>query len=187
MITVQAGVATRLVRDDPTGAEEALAHVRNGANTVLDELSGILSVMRQPDDLISSRDPLPTLGQLDRLIADFTAAGLQVEWHTSGERGPIAPAVELAAYRIIQESLTNAHRHGVNSSACLRVTHQPDSLEIEMLNRVAENGPSTSRHGHGVIGMHERIAAAAGTLDIGPTGDGRFRVHAVLPLSEDHR
>jgi signal transduction histidine kinase len=183
VINVQAGVATHLVRDDPDGAEAALAHVRRGANLVLDELSGILSVMRRPDDPTTSIDPLPTLDQLDDLIADFSGVGLEVEWQTSGTRQPVAPAVALAAYRIVQESLTNVHRHGRSPHACLRVDYTPDTLSVEVLNDVAEDRPTTRRRGNGIIGMRERAAAAGGTLDVGPTADGRFRVYATLPVT----
>jgi signal transduction histidine kinase len=184
VINVQAGVAAHLLRDNPAGAEEALTHVRRGAKTVLDELSGILSVMRRPDDPTTLTDPLPTLDQLDRLIAGFTGVGLEVEWHTTGVRQPVAPAVALAAYRIVQESLTNAHRHGRGPRVCLRVDYHPDTLSIEVLNDAADN-PTTERRGHGIIGMRERVAAAGGTIDVGPTSDGRFRVDVTLPLTGD--
>ena len=186
VINVQAGLATHLVRNDPTGAEEALAHVRRGAKSVLDEMSGILSVLRRSDDARSSTAPLPTLDQLDDLVASFTDIGLEVEWHTSGARQGVAPAVQLAAYRIVQESLTNAHRHGRSPRACLRVDYGPDTLSLEVLNEAAA-GTTTGRLGHGILGMHERVAAAGGTLDIGPTADGRFRVHATLPVTGDDR
>jgi signal transduction histidine kinase len=184
VINVQAGVASHLVRDDPAGAEAALAHVRRGAGSVLDEMSGILSVLRRPDDPTTpSTDPLPTLDQLEQLIANFTGVGLDVEWRTSGARRDVAPAVALAAYRIIQESLTNAHRHGRTPRAGLRVDYRPDALVVEVVNDARADLPATGRRGHGIIGMRERVAAAGGTIDVGPTGDGRFRVHATLPLA----
>lgn len=187
VINVQAGVATHLLRDNPAGAEEALAHVRRGAKSVLEELSGILNVMRRTDDPTTSTDPLPTLDQLDRLIAGFTAVGLEVGWQTTGTRQSIAPAVALAAYRIVQESLTNAHRHGRNARASLRVEYQPDTLCIEILNDPGTDRPPTGRRGHGIIGMHERVAAAGGTIEVGPTVDGRFRVYVTLPVIGDER
>jgi signal transduction histidine kinase len=187
VINVQAGVAAHLVRDDPGGAEEALAHVRRGANSVLDELSGILSVMRRPDDPTTSTDPLPTLDQLDRLIAGFTGVGLDVAWHTSGARQRVAPAVALAAYRIVQESLTNAHRHGRNPRASVRVDYHRDTFSVEVLNDASTDRPPSGRQGHGIVGMRERVAAAGGTIDVGPTTDGRFRVYATLPVTGDGR
>jgi signal transduction histidine kinase len=187
VINVQAGVATHLLRDNPAGAEEALAHVRRGANSVLSELTSILNVMRRSDDPTTSTDPLPTLDQLDRLIAGFTAVGLEVEFHTTGVGQPVSPAVALAAYRIVQESLTNAHRHGRNSRARLRVEYQPDLLCIEVINDAATDRSPTGRRGHGIIGMHERVAAASGTIEVGPIADGQFRVYVTLPLTGEDR
>lgn len=89
VINVQAGVATHLLRDDPAGAEAALAHVRQGGRSVLDELAGILNVLRQPDDRSESMEPLPTLDQLDQLVATFAAAGLRIESRTVGARRTI--------------------------------------------------------------------------------------------------
>lgn len=187
VINVQAGVAHELVLADPTGAQQALDHVRRGASSVLDELSGILNVMRQPDDTTTSVDPLPTLDQLDTLIAELTSVGLDVEWHTSGVRQRLAPAVGLAAYRIIQESLTNAHRHGNGPRAVLRVDHQPGTLSIEILNALSADRTATGRRGHGTIGMRERVTAAGGSIQIGPTGDGQFRVQVTLPTLRDEQ
>ena len=143
--------------------------------------------MRQPDDTTTSVDPLPTLEQLDTLIAELTSVGLAVEWHTSGIRQRLAPAVGLAAYRIIQESLTNAHRHGNGPRAVLRVDHRPGTLSIEVLNALSADRPATGRRGHGTIGMRERVTAAGGSIQIGPTGDGQFRVQVTLPTLGDEQ
>jgi signal transduction histidine kinase len=188
VVNVQAGVAAHLVRTDPAGAEAALAHVRRGANTVLDELSGILSVMRRSGDPMTSTDPLPTLDRLDRLVAGFAAVGLEVDWQTTGARRDVGPSVALAAYRIVQESLTNAHRHGRDSRAHLRVEYHPGALSIEVLNAAAPDRPNAGRLGHGITGMRERVAAAAGgTIEAGPIAGGRFRVYAELPLTGEDR
>jgi signal transduction histidine kinase len=199
VINVQAGVASHLLHDDPSGAEDALVHVRRGVSGVLDEIGGILSVLRRPDDQDPSVDPLPTLDQLGPLVDSFSGAGLEVEWHTSGARQDVPPAVGLAAYRIVQESLTNAHRHGRGDRAVLSVDHAPGTLRVEVVNDVpaapaATASPisaspigATARRGHGILGMRERVAAAGGTLEVGPTGDGRFRVLATFPLIGDDR
>jgi signal transduction histidine kinase len=181
VINVQAGVAEHLLRDNPTGAQEALRHVRRGASDVLDELSSILSVIRQSDDESSTTDPLPTLDDLQRLIADFAKVGLEIESHTAGAPRTVAPRIGLAAYRIIQESLTNAHRYGCHHRAILRLTYEPDALRIEILNDIDTDRPLGTRRGHGTIGMRERVAAAGGTIEIGLTADGQFGVHATLP------
>ena len=180
VINVQAGVAAHLLRDNPTGAEEALTHVRRGAASVLHELSGILSVIRQSDEATSTTDPLPTLDDLHDLIADFAKVGLEIEWHTVGAHRPVAPSIGLAAYRIIQESLTNAHRHGCHRRATLQLTYERDALCIEILNDIDADRAVATRQGHGTVGMRERVAAAGGTIEIGPTAGGQFRVHATL-------
>jgi signal transduction histidine kinase len=185
VINVQAGVASHLLRDNPAGAEEALGHVRRCANSVLSELSGILNVMRRTDDPATSTDPLPTLDQLHRLIADFSGAGLNVELRTTGLSRDIPPAISLAAYRIVQESLTNAHRHSGTSQARLHLEYRPDALRIEVLNDMALDRPLTARRGHGIIGMHERVAAAGGAIEVGPVANGRFRVYVSLPVIGD--
>lgn len=180
VINVQAGVAAHLLRGDPTGAEEALTHVRRGAASVLDELSSILGVIRQSDEATSTTDPLPTLDDLHHLIDDFGKVGLEVELQTAGAPRPVTPATGLAAYRIIQESLTNAHRHGSRHRATLGLTYERDELRIEIVNDIDADRPGGTRRGHGAVGMRERVAAAGGTIEIGPTHDGRFRVHATL-------
>lgn len=181
VVNVQAGVAAHLLRDDPAGAQEALGHVRRGAAGVLDELSSILSVIRQSDDATSATDPLPTLDDVERLVADLAGVGLEIDWHTAGARRPVAPAMGLTAYRIIQESLTNAHRYGRRDRATLRLTYDRDALRIEILNDLDAERPAGVRPGFGIVGMRERVAAVGGTIEIGPTPDGRFRVHATLP------
>jgi signal transduction histidine kinase len=96
----------------------------------------------------------------------------------------MAPAIGLAAYRIIQESLTNAHRHGCHHRATLRLTYEREALRIEILNDIDTERPVEARRGHGTIGMRERVAAAGGTIEIGPTAGGQFRVHATLPTEQ---
>jgi signal transduction histidine kinase len=96
----------------------------------------------------------------------------------------VAPAIGLAAYRIIQESLTNAHRHGRGDRATLRLTYDRDALRIEILNEIDADRPVAPRRGHGVVGMRERVAAAGGSIEIGPTAGGQFRVRATLPTEQ---
>lgn len=186
VINVQAGVANHLVRTDPDAAQDALGDVRRGASTVLDEMSDILSILRRPDDPNGSTQPLPTLDQLDDLISGFAASGLEVDWRTSGAHQPLTPATGLAAYRIVQESLTNAQRHGANARASVLVAYGPQSLTLDITNAAAP-APGSGRAGHGIVGMRERAVAAGGTIEIGRDGDGSFRVHATLPVAGEDR
>ncbi len=185
VISVQAGVAAHLLHDDPAGAEVALGHVRRGASSVLHELGSILNVMRRTGDQLNSTDPLPSLGDLDRLVAAFSASDADIDYRTSGTPTAITPSTGLAAFRIVQESLTNAHRHGSGSRVRLHTDYQPGTLVIEILNDYVADRQTGSSQGHGVIGMRERAAAAGGTIDIGPTTDGQFRVRLTLPLAGD--
>ena len=148
-----------------------------------------------------------------RLVADFEKIGLEIEWHTVGAPRPVAPAIGLAAYRIIQEALTNAHRHGCGHRATRRLDYGRDALCIEVPNiasvsglsaapmhaaygaakaglmayDIDPDGPVGARRGHGTVGMRERVTAAGGTIEIGPTAGGRFRVHATLPTEQAER
>ncbi len=180
VINVQAGVASHLMRSDPDGAEAALAHVRQGGRSVLDELGTILRVLRRPDGLAAPVETVPTLDQLDRLVASFQESGLAVEWRSSGDHRVLSPAVEMTGYRIVQESLTNAHKHGSAGGAKLRLDYSPTGLNIEVVN----SGGSGEKEpaGNGIAGMRERVAAVGGTIDVGRSPDGRFRVRATLPV-----
>ncbi len=177
VVNVQAGVAAHLVRTRPDEAEEALAIVRSSARTVLDELAGILNVLRTADDPAAPVEPAPQLGDLPALVASFHDAGLEVVWETSGAPAPLAPSVEAALYRTAQEALTNAHKHG-DGKAHLSIAHTDHGVELTVTNR-STHLESTQR-GFGLVGMRERVLAAGGTLLAEPRGD-EFRVEAHLP------
>ena len=181
VINVQAGVASHLLRTDPDGAITALAHVRQGGRSVLDELGTILRVLRRPDGLAAPVETVPTLAQIDELVASFQESGLEVEWRSSGEHRPLSPAVEMTGYRIVQESLTNAHKHGSATGAMLRLDYSAGGLSIEVSNRAGSGG--AGQPGNGIVGMRERVEAVGGTIDVGRAPDGRFRVHATLPVA----
>lgn len=182
VVNVQAGVAAHLLRSQPDAAEEALGVVRSSASTVLDELSGILNVLRSADDddssSRSSLEPTPSLDELPALIESFAAAGLSVDVTTSGQPRPLAEHVQLAVYRTVQEALTNAHKYG-DGAASLSIAHGPAGVDVHVTNRVVAT--SQLGTGYGLIGMRERVAAAAGTLATGPQPGGTFLVHATFP------
>ena len=186
MISVQAGVAKHLMQRDPDQAAAALTHVRTAANTAVDELGTVLAVLRQdsPDE---STEPAPGLAHVPVLLETVAAAGLRVHYHQEGQPRPVPAAVDLAAYRIIQESLTNAHKHAAGAAVDLRLGYTSDGLTVDVTNpQVDRTTPGdVSRHstGHGLIGMHERAAALGGTLHAGPAGGDTFAVHAFLPAT----
>lgn len=184
MINVQAGVAAHVLRRQPEQAEEALRHVRQAARTVIEELSTVLGVLRQPDDLETVDEPTRGLGRLPGLLDALAAAGLRVEHRQDGVARPLPAAVDLAAFRIVQESLTNAHKHGSQACARLRLAYAPQGLDIVVdnpVNDTASTGDPGDGTGNGLTGMRERASAVGGTVRVGPDGAGGFTVRAFLP------
>ena len=191
VITVQSAAAKVLLRSDPDKAEESLESVRASASTVLDELGGLLQVLREPGDdndpaatHTAPTVPAPGLGDLDELIESFAAAGLQVDTRTTGATSGVPETVQLAAYRIVQEALTNAQRHG-DGRALLEFTRTPAAVDLVVENHRPAGAPDTAGSGFGLIGMHERVAACGGTIDAGPVGTDQFRVAVHLPFTPE--
>jgi len=184
VVNVQAGVAKHLLRTSPDAAEEALDHVRQASRAVLDEVADILDVLRRSDDLADPKAPAAGLAQLDPLVASFVAAGLEVDWSITGHPVDIGPTVDLVAYRVLQEALTNAHKHGTGT-AHLQICYSPSCLALSVTNPIDHPRPSPdAAHplGYGLLGMQERTAAVHGRLRAGPASDGTFHVEAQLPL-----
>ncbi|MDQ7807584.1 histidine kinase [Amycolatopsis sp. A133] len=182
VITVQAAAAEQLVGDRPEAARAALTHVRRSGRAVLDELRGLLGVLRRPDDPVSPTEPAPGVAQFSSLVELFRASGLDLKWTSAGESRPLPETVDLVAYRVVQEALTNAHRHGTGT-AHLSVTYTTSALVLEVVNAVRTGGrvPGT---GLGLVGMSERTGAVGGTVRAGAGGGGLFRVHVSLPYHE---
>jgi signal transduction histidine kinase len=178
VINVQAGVAKHLLDDDPAQASEALGHIRESSQVVLSELATILGLLRHPGD-DSTTAPAPGLDQLDALIDSVRRSGVSVSVRSTGARPDLAPVVDLTAYRLIQEALTNARKYGTGTAE-VELAYQQEVLTIDVRNRIAD-GTHTDSLGHGLIGMRERVAAVGGQLNTGAQGDGTFAVHAVLP------
>ncbi len=182
VINVQSGVASHLLTSDPGAASEALDVVRGAAATVVDELGELLGVLRTPDDGGNPTVPTPNLEAITDLISSFAASGLVVEYETSGTTRPLTPSAELAAYRVVQEGLTNAHKYG-DGSATVSLEFEPACLRVQIANRVDSN--ATSGNGFGLVGMRERVEAAGGSLVIDADGPGSvFRLEATLPTKE---
>lgn len=185
-INVQAGVAAHVIDERPETAKSALLTIKETSRDTLRELRGILSVLRQFDD-VESRQPLPGLAQLDVLVDTATRAGVPTTASIEGTARPLPAAVDLAAYRIIQESLTNVIRHAGRASAQVTVAYEPSRVVIE----ISDDGRGAAMHtdgngwqeGHGVAGMRERAAAVHGELDAGPQSGRGFRVRASLPTN----
>lgn len=184
VINVQSGVARHLLESDPQGASEALTHVREASGVVLSEMSTILGLLRTSDDTATDQ-PAPGLAQVDALVDSVRRSGTAVTVRTSGAPRELAPGTDLAAYRIVQESLTNAGKHGAGTAE-VAVEYRPDALVIDVANPIPVGQVGTADGtGHGLVGMRERVAALGGRLDAGAHADGRFVVHAELPVGAD--
>jgi len=183
-INVQAGVAAHVLPTKPEAAAEALQAIKTASKEGLRELRAILNVLRQADDA-DPVQPAPGLARLDALIEGAHQAGLPITLTVTGEPFPLPPAVDLAAYRIVQESLTNAIRHAGPASAAVCLSYRPDEIGIDVTDtghgpKAAPGGGAAA--GHGQAGMRERAAAVGGTVQTGPRPGGGYQVRARLPV-----
>lgn len=184
LMTVQAGAAKTVAATDPAAALRAMAAVEEAGRQALDELRHLLGVLR-PTSLPEAVQPQPGLADLDRLVEQSRAAGLEVSLARQGRLTGLPARVELSAYRIVQESLTNVLKHaGAGARTRVRLTGSGDALEVE----VTDDGAGATvlpGSGHGLVGMRERALLHGGSLDAGPRAEGGFRVLARLPLDAD--
>ncbi|MGW2316896.1 sensor histidine kinase [Streptomyces sp. NPDC001680] len=184
LVNVQAGVAAHVMDKRPDQAKEALAHVREASRSALDELRATVGLLRQSGDPEAPTEPAPGLSRLEELAATFRNAGLPVAVARADQGTELPAAVDLAAYRIIQEALTNAQKHaGPDAKAEVSVVRVGPNIEVTVLDDGAgAAGVPGAGGGHGLLGMRERVTALGGTLTTGPRYGGGFRVHAILPL-----
>jgi signal transduction histidine kinase len=182
LMNVQASTALHLLDTHPEQARPALEAIKHASSEALTELRGVLEALRHPD----SRAPAPTLARVGDLAAQAAAAGLDIQTSIEGEPRPLPAGVELAAYRICQEAVTNVIRHAGARSAQLTVSYGEEELTVEIVDDGrGKNGSSGG--GNGLPGMRERTAAVGGALEAGPRPEGGFRVHARLPLPRADR
>jgi signal transduction histidine kinase len=181
VISVQAGAATHVLERRPDQVGPVLAHIREASDLVLKEIASVVGVLRNSDEQAST-EPAPGLSRLPELIGALDAAGFGVRHQLRGEPRELPAMVDLAAYRIMQEGLTNAHKYG-DGRAALLVEYAPSGVILEVTNEIRTDRDIDGT-GYGLLGMRERAIAAGGTVTAGPVGDGRFRVHAVLPTGD---
>ncbi|MEV8086791.1 sensor histidine kinase [Streptomyces nigra] len=184
VINVQAGVGLALLDTDPEQARTALTTIKAQSKEALGEVRQVLDTLRAPGD--APRTPAPGLARLPELVSQAAGAGLTVE--VEGEPPRLPPGTDLAAFRIVQEALTNVVRHSGSRRARVRF-EQADGATLRLC--VDDDGPATGADaggsGNGLAGMRERAAALGGTIEAGPRADGGFRVLAVLPLTTSKR
>jgi signal transduction histidine kinase len=180
-INVQAGMAAHVLPTKPEAAAEALQAIKTASKEGLRELRAILTVLRQADDA-DPVQPAPGLARLDALVEGSRQAGLPITLTVTGEPFPLPAAVDLAAYRIVQESLTNVIRHAGPASAAVCLSYRPEEIGIDVTD--TGHGPKAGGGGgagHGQAGMRERAAAVGGTVRTGPRPGGGYQVTARLP------
>ncbi|MFF8635298.1 sensor histidine kinase [Streptomyces pilosus] len=196
VISIQAQVAPHLVENPSDELKENLAGIRQNAVEALTELRRVLDVLRSEhpapgghaDAADASRHaPQPTLGRLGSLVENTRAAGLTVTTEITGERRPLPPGVELSAYRIVQEALSNVLRHSPGATAHVVLAYDPRGLRVEVVNTgPTREAPPSAGAGHGLLGMRERAVMLGGTLTAGPWSGRGYRVEAHLPAAAPH-
>jgi signal transduction histidine kinase len=179
IINVQSGVALHLLDADPNEARDSMGHVRDSSQEVMRETTALLGLLRTPDDTSPTR-PAPGLSQLPELIESMRHTGLLVTVHEQGRPSPLSALTDLTAYRTVQESLTNAHRHGTGVSD-LRLGYDSATLTIEVENPIGTGSMARNSPGHGLVGMSERVIAIGGTVEAGHTDRGTFVVRVEMP------
>ncbi|MEU3369786.1 histidine kinase [Streptomyces sp. NPDC006660] len=183
LVNVQAGVAAHVMDKRPDQAKEALAHVREASRSALDELRSTVGLLRQSGDPAAPTEPAPGLAVLDDLLAGFRRAGLAVELART-DHAPLPAAVDLAAYRVIQEALTNVRKHaGPGAKAEVSIVRVGTDTEITVIDDGTGAGAAGDGGGHGLLGMRERVTALGGRCTAGPRYGGGFRVQAILPVT----
>jgi len=183
MINVQAGVALELIDERPEQARASLATIKQASKDALVEVQAVLGALRQAGEHVATA-PAPSMADLDRLVSGARAAGLDVSVRTDGERRPLPAGTDLAAFRILQESLTNVVRHAEATAVMVTIGYGAHQLTVEVADDGHPVKPSSGGGGSGIAGMRERATALGGELHAGRSLSGGFRVQATLPVGD---
>jgi signal transduction histidine kinase len=191
VIAVQSGVGTHVADSQPEEVGKALAAIEVTSRGALEELRRLLGVLRQDSEVQASLTPVPGLANLDSLLAEVSKAGLAVRLRVEGTPLQLPAGVDLSAYRIVQEALTNVVKHAGPAHAQVTIGYRDQEVTVEVIDdgrgAVPPAGDGRVGTGHGLIGMRERVAAFGGDLQVGPRPGGGFRVAARLPLPPGRR
>ena len=182
VMVVQAQAADRVLEGDEPAARELLGSIETTGRQALSELRRLLGLLRRFE--AADLAPQPSLRHLDGLVAQVRDAGLPVELVVHGEPPPLPPGVDLSAYRIVQEGLTNALKHAGRAHARVVVRYTPGEIQLEVADDGAGNGVGAAA-GHGLAGMRERVAMYGGELESGPGATGGYVLRARLPVGAD--
>jgi len=167
------------VGEHPEEAARALSSIEETSRGALREMRALLGVLRAEED--EALVPAPGLADLKGLVDRSAEAGVRVHLDVRGDRPRLSAGLDLAAYRVVQEALTNVIKHAAASSAQVTISYRPDSVTVEITDQ-GSSGPPGS--GHGIIGMRERVAVFGGEFAAGPGPDGGFRVRACFPIAK---
>ena len=184
VMTVQAGAVRRLLTPDQEREREALVSVEETGRKALTEMRRLLGVLKQEGEA-PALAPQPGMRTLDTLLGQVREAGLPVELHTEGEPVELPSGIDLSAYRIVQEALTNALKYAGPARAWVVVRYGAGDLELEVANDGADSAVQADGGGHGLVGMRERVAVYGGELESGPRPGGGFAVRARLPIERE--
>jgi signal transduction histidine kinase len=191
VIAVQSGVGAHVADSQPEAAAKALAAIEATSRAALTELRRLLGVLRQDGEAQGDLAPVPGLADLDGLLAEVAEAGLGVRLRVEGTPSPLPAGVDLSAYRIVQEALTNVVKHAGPARAQVTIGYGDQDVMVEVTDNgrgvAAPTGDGRAEVGHGLIGMRERVAAFDGDLEVGPRPGAGFRVAARLPLAAERR
>lgn len=182
VVVVQAQAGQRLVGADDERARESLTAIEETARNALQEMRRLLGMLRDTDE--ASLAPQPGLAQVDELAAQVRAAGLPVAVDVSGDPKPLPPGLDLAAYRLVQEGLTNALKHSGATRAVVDIEYSDARLSVAVSDDGHGRNGSNGEGGHGLLGLRERVAMYGGDLESGPRSDGGWLVRASLPLEQ---
>ncbi|MFF2412719.1 sensor histidine kinase [Streptomyces sp. NPDC058092] len=187
IIAIQAGVGSRVIQTQPAEAREALRAIEATSRDTLSGLRRTLVSLRQADrgaatSEQSPRAPSPGLADVERLAAATAGAGVRVDVCCSGEQRPVPADIDLSAYRIVQEALTNVVRHAATGRCRVAIDYGDEELSVEVVDDGRGATGNGSAQGFGIIGMRERVGLLGGRLSAGPRPEGGFRVAARLPL-----
>jgi signal transduction histidine kinase len=189
VIAVQSGVGAHVAATQPEEAAKALAAIEVTSRAALIELRRLLGVLRQEGEPQGDLAPVPGLADLDALLAEVAKAGLGVRLRVEGTPAPLPAGVDLSAYRIVQEALTNVVKHAGPARAQVTIGYRDQEVTVEVTDDgrgvTVPTGDGRARVGHGPIGMRERVQVFGGDLETGPRSGGGFRVAARLPFAAD--
>jgi signal transduction histidine kinase len=184
LMVLQAGAERLALGGERPATREALVQIESAGRATLAELRRLVGVLRR-DDEEPERGPTPGLAQLDGLVESVRQTGLAVQLEVRGESRPLPPGLDVSAYRIVQEALTNTVKHTSASHARVCIGYGNRELSIEVTDDGPTAAAATANGGHGLLGMRERVTLYGGQLSVGPRPDGGFAVRALLPLDGD--